>query len=329
MHLPPVILTRRTRRYRFARVLMLAAMCFATSASHADEVAVVLSDDGGAYRDVYGQLTATLREHDADIRVRPLTLNAAADNSRFATQERSPDLAITVGVRATRAVVANNPALPVLSVLIPRMAYEAINREAHPSRRDGTLSAVFLDQPAERSFALARLALPKATRLGSLLGPKYSALASELDAAATQAGLRWSGTQVGREQETVPAIRKMLDGNDAILAVYDPDVLTPTTAKWLLYMAYQHRAPVLGFSAAYVRAGALAAVYSRPDQIGRQAGEAVMRWFDGGRGALPPPADPKYFAVEVNQGVAHSLGLALPDVDQLTRLITRQAEGRE
>ena len=53
------------------------------------------------------------------------------------------------------------------------------------------------------------------------------------------------------------------------------------------------------------------AVYSKPDQIGRQVAE-VLKHQIRNPGALPQPAFPSYFSIQSNRSVSRSLGIALP-----------------
>ncbi|MGE0372659.1 MAG: hypothetical protein AB7Q01_12290, partial [Gammaproteobacteria bacterium] len=122
--------------------------------------------------------------------------------------------------------------------------------------------------------------------------------------------------------------------NDVILAVPDAEALTPNIAKWLLYMAYQKEIPVIGFSKAFVDAGALGAIFTTPEQIGRQAAEIVLRAVLQARDKrdvvwkLPPPQYPVYFNVEINDSVARSLKLILHSDQHLAQSLIQleQAE---
>ena len=115
---------------------------------------------------------------------------------------------------------------------------------------------------------------------------------------------------------------KLLRESELVVAPYDPLVFNTDTAKWLLYMAYQRGLPVLGFSLSYVRAGALAAVYSTPEQMGRQAAESVRRWLRDGVRTLPQATYPAYFSVAVNHSVARTLGVEAPAPEVLMQKLS-------
>ena len=73
--------------------------------------------------------------------------------------------------------------------------------------------------------------------------------------------------------------------------------------------SYRHRKPVVAFSKAFVSAGALAALYTTPAQLGRQTADILLASSSG----LPPASYPTQFAVAINHDVAHALGLNIPD----------------
>ena len=80
------------------------------------------------------------------------------------------DLLITVGVRAATQLQSAAPSVAVLNVLIPREAYRGLNVST-----ENRPAAIFLDQPIERQFALARALLPASSRAGMLLGHRSAA----------------------------------------------------------------------------------------------------------------------------------------------------------
>jgi len=80
---------------------------------------------------------------------------------------------------------------------------------------------------------------------------------------------------------------------------------------------------MVAFSPAYVRAGALLALYVTPTQIGRQAA-AITRGVLQGKALSATPLYSQEYSVAVNEHVARSLGLNL-DADALReRLQSRE-----
>lgn len=282
----------------------------------ADRVEVVLSGPGDLYTRLADSLQGRL-SRDAGTRGLRLTRVQAGD------ARADTDLSVAVGMKACEAVVNAPHIQPVLCVLVPRAGFRGLV----PATNGGQLSAIYLDQPFARQFALARVLLPDARRAGLLTGPELSPEVEGIRRAARAAGFVPDLESVKDDREAAPSIRRLVTDNELILAVYESDVLTPSVAKWLLYLTYQGRIPVVGFSKAYTDAGAVASVFSTPEQIGRQAAEAVIAWLRDGNGSLGPAAYPRYYDIAVNRGVADALRIQLPPARDLEQRVARLSGG--
>ena len=242
------------------------------------------------------------------------------------------DLIIAIGSRATRKLVDADIDTPALSIVTPKVTFSTLmntSESAGKRHRSGKFAGIVLDQPPLRRIRLARSVLAGSRSVGVLWGPTSRQEAAEYRAAASTAGVELNEAVVDEDANPVPIIEGLIKDNKALLAVYDSVALNPNISKWLLYLAYQHRVPVIGFSRAYVDAGALAAVYSTPEQIGRQAAEVVYDYIEGNSGILPRQIYPKYFSLGLNRSVARSIGLSLPDEDLLLQQLIQAEEGRQ
>jgi putative ABC transport system substrate-binding protein len=304
------------RRIRAA--LMTAVLCLMTYGSIAAPVTgwIALSDAGGVYVETAEALRAEVeRTHPGRIDWR------VAHSAQFRKTRPEPQWVVAVGSAALRDMqdlFADDPTPPLLlAVLIPRLAFE---RLADPSRlRAGQISAVFLDQPPARQMELARLAIPSLRALGVLLGGESRAAAAALEKAARERGFELLARQVVGDG-LFPALQALLPEVDGLLAVPDPLVFNSQTATNILAATYRRRIPLIGFSPAYARAGALVSLYSSPDQIGVRGGEVLRQAFSSR--ILPPPQWPRDFVVRVNQDVARSLGLSIEEA-QLAQQLRR------
>jgi len=232
-------------------------------------------------------------------------------------------LLVAIGTQAALRAFEELPHMPVLCVLIPEASFHALTSGRHGNRQ-ARVSGVTLDQPFVRQLRLIRLAMPVANQVGVVLGPDSRRHEPELRRAATLAGLDLRTEIIGNERQLVGALHRVMEESDILLAVPDPQVFNRHTAQHVLRTAHARNKPVAGYSRAYVSAGALLAVYSTPEQIGRQAGALVLQFLESGR--LPVPQSPREFAVEVNPRVANSLGLKIPDEPDLVEQL-KAAEG--
>jgi len=310
---------------RLAALVWLAfTLLAAPAAALSETVGLLVSGEGGSYAEVTEAIQAELKSQP-ESRVRVAVVGTAAADE---LARAGPRLLITVGTRAAQtALRAGDARLPLLSVLIPRASFEAMLVEARSieARAGGEarrVSAVFLDQPAARQIELIRQALPTPTRIGVVFGPDSARDRERLQAAADAKRLNLVAETVTRDTELFPALQRVMADSDAFLALPDPRVVNADTAQNLLLTSFRMRRPVIGYSWAYVRAGALAAVYSTPAQIGAQAGRIARTVLRGG--AMPAPQFPAEFSVSVNRQVARSLGVEVDDESAIRERIARQ-----
>lgn len=279
------------------------------TAAAAAEIAVVVSEEAAAYREVADGIRAGLERAGAGATVRIVT---AASYERLPRNDAQA--VVAVGTRALRAAAGETRA-PVLGTLVPRGTFERILAESGHGGDARRFSAVFLDQPPARQVELIRLALPGAHRIGLLLGAESEPLYATMQAAAAGRHLRIAAQVVRTESQLYPALQKLIGESDVLLALPDRAVFNGTTISNILLTTYRQRLPLVGFSAAYTHAGAVLALYTTPTQIGAQAAEMLNGALAGG--LLPPPQYPRDFLVSANPHVARSLGLALEDASVL------------
>ncbi|ATE61016.1 ABC transporter substrate-binding protein [Thauera sinica] len=308
----------------FRRLLLLLLWCILPCvshgmAAHADNatselrVAVVTSSHEAPYQETLQALRAALSAAEPGANVEVL-----AGDSVAAGDLANRRLIVTVGTQAAQRVAELGPARPVLHTLLPASAFERLPRP----QAGAPSSAIFLDQPAERQIALLRLALPDWPRVALISGSASDGIASRLRDAATARHLLVRATSVEADDDLYPALQQVLAEPAVLVAVPDPRIFNSYTVQNVLLTAYRNRSPVLGFSAAYVRAGALLGLYSTPAQIGAQAGGVAARVLRGER--LPAPAAPAQFEVGINLNVARSLGIAMKPAHELTAELQRR-----
>ena len=300
--LPLPLLLRTLSSYALA--ILTAAVPVRADAS---EVVLVLGEEGGAYKEVAEEIRS---------RLEPVAKVSLHNTAGLKELERAqPRFVVAVGARAASMLASSPAGAPVLVTLLPKDAFE---RLVAGSRREGvsrSMSAVYLDHPLARQFDLIRLAMPEAQRIGVLLGPEARLRFGELQSAALGNRLKLSTQLVAQDGDLAPALQKLLPEIDLLLALPDPAVLNAGTIQMVLLSAYRHQRPLVGFSAAYTRAGAVLSLYSTPRQIGRQAADMLRFALSAGR--LPAPQYPRNDEVSTNPHVARSLGLSLESEERL------------
>ena len=302
-------------------LLFLALTSPATWATTAGEPLVVLvsSERGAAYQEAATALLTELERggvaHQEVLQLSPAELAA--------TSRLTPRLFVALGTDASTALVRYQAKAPVLATLLPRASFERLSHAAD-SQTLSRFSALYLDQPLSRQLDLVRLALPKARRIGVLWGEESATQEKALESQARARGLTLVGARVGPGEPVFNGLKKIVEEIDLLLALADSRIYNSSTLQNILLTSFRSQVPMLAFSPAYVRAGALLSVYTTPEQIGRQAGLMVLEALQGRELGLSQ--FPREFRVDVNEHVARTLGLNL-DARELAERLRRLERG--
>lgn len=286
----------------------LLALMFFLHAGYASaaplKLTLVLSEQGGAYQEYGNALAAQLASKNIALSV--LTAGQALPET---------DLVIAAGMKAAMYVARTRPAA-MLAVLIPKEGYARL-RNDFPVTAEGSAtrySAIYLDQPLKRQLDLINAVLPEARSVGVL----YAAPPKELGALRTLAAARkleLNERLVTSASNMHAALQELLISSDVLLALPDAEIYNTSTIRNILLATYRNKVPLIGFSAGYVKAGALCAVFSTPEQIARQSLAIIQGYAE--QGTLPAAQYAAAFEVSVNEQVARSLGLVIKNVSQV------------
>ena len=281
---------------------------------------VLVTSDGSAPMMTAAEALITQLERDGVSRYEVLQLTAA---ELAGAKPLGPKLFVALGSEAASVLANSEPRAPVLCILLPRLSFERVMRVSgrKPSPQ---FTALYLDQPFSRQLALIQLALPQARRIGVLWGPESHLQAGPLKLAAQARGMALVEASVGPDSSFFKGLKSVLEESDVLLALADPQVYNTTSIQNTLLTSFRVRVPMVAFSPAYVRAGALLALHVTPEQVGRQAAAIVGPVLQGK--ALPAvPVYSQEFTVAVNAHVARALDLTLDEKDLGERLRLRES----
>lgn len=302
------------RRLSVLRNLVVLLACMACAPLRADGVVhLITSGEGGAYREVIDAFRAAFA---SSRQIRSWTLDEL-DGRKLRALTGENDLIVPIGLAAALRVSDHHSGqAAVLSLMVPRVSTGRLGWPVSLPRRK--ISHVYIDQPASRSLALVDAAFPQAKRVGLVVSAENDEIVKLLQQEAARRQLRLNLESVARPEEVAPALRNVLPESDVLLLVPDSLAIHAGNAKYVLLTTYRYRVPVVGFSQGLSRAGAVAAVYSSPAQIGRQGARMALRWKPE-TGDLPSAQHADEFSIDFNAHVARSLGVVLPDLGEARR----------
>lgn len=241
------------------------------------------------------------------------TLGSTTTIRSFSSGQTSQDSTtpvITLGPEAFTRVRQENRNVPILALLVDQSFIDG-----YAERSEGSVSGVLYNPPLIRQAITGQVILPHATRVAMLARPDTAEIYEQLVDKLPGYGLEGRVFIVNSDEKLIPTLIRALNYGDFILAAPDNSIYNPRTIKHILLTAYRRNRIVIGPSQAYVKAGSLASTYTPLTEIASLAAEYIEHYRANGR--FPSPAYPDTFRIELNQQVARSLNIPLPDRQEI------------
>jgi putative tryptophan/tyrosine transport system substrate-binding protein len=220
---------------------------------------------------------------------------------------------VAIGPAALRKVWGADVRQPVVSVLASSQLLRALQAHDPAGRDRSNISAIHADASPASQLQLVSTLFERRVTVGVLLSDASAYLEKPLRLAALQFGVELLFERAETGADTARSLAA-LSGAQVLLAVPDASLYTPETLRAVLESTYRRGMPVVGFSAATVTAGTLATAHAGLDDVWAELVELLDPALSGG--AMPPwpePHFPRYWRVVVNQSVARSLGVPVPE----------------
>lgn len=282
---------------------------------------MLLSDDSARYE----QIAASIRQQHPQL----MFSERQVDETRSLPQTRLAGFKtiIAIGSHATElAIKAAEPASRILSTFIPSNRFQRLAKDYALLIRANQLElyTTFLDQPMHRQLALARLIQPQLSSLGFVIGEDSKRFLIPLKTQASNQNIALKYVELRGNDSPIKRIQPIIHATDAFLVLPDRTTFNPITAKWLLYLSYKDRVPLIASSRNYVTAGAIAACITEPEDAARATAEQLQALLN-----KQPVRQgySHYFSVVTNPTAARKLELRIATPERLTQqLIEAESE---
>ena len=217
-----------------------------------------------------------------------------------------------------------DPGMQNLLVALGQSAVEAINGinagansinayltfEQYSNLRIDHQVTVLLDQPLYRYLAFCKLVLG-VDSIGLIDGNEVELKAREVNT-LDEFSLTLNRYQVDPDNKLLPVLRDLLQHNDSLLMLPQQSIYNRDTVKGVLLASYRSRRPVVSYSPAHVKSGAVASIYSSPVDIGRHLAILINQGLENEPGTGSPFQFARFYSITTNSRVAGALGLVLP-----------------
>jgi putative ABC transport system substrate-binding protein len=256
-----------------------------------DRIAVVCRCSVGAYGEALQGVRDTLGR-DPEI----FDLDKGGLTDLGAPSRRDPGkVYIAIGQESFLAAASLKPQVPIISTMI-----------LHGDVPPGVAAAeIDLDVPPRLLLQELRRLFPQYVRIGVLASGNADRAA--LLAAAKEAAVQLQLREVGGPPDLCRALMSFKAKVDLVLALPDNSLYNNATVQALILASLESGTPIVGFSAAFVRAGAAAGIFADFRDAGRQAGENALRLdLNHPQKAIDQP---RKLMIAVNQRIVRLLGL--------------------
>lgn len=224
-------------------------------------------------------------------------------------REERPRLIVAVGDGALASLRGTHRA-PVVSLM-------ALGLPVRPAE-SGNVTGVALFAKPDHYLALFRRL--RARRVGLVYDPAHTGWYVKLArAAARQYGVELVTREVGDPREAMAQLATLKEAVDALWVIPDTTAVTTQTLEAFFLFGQRQSLPVVSFSAAHLKLGALAAVEADRLELGRQAGEVARELLRGTPAAELPVAFPRRVSVRINEAVGKWLKYPADLLGSLTK----------
>ncbi len=180
-------------------------------------------------------------------------------------------------------------------------------------------SALYWTPSLSAQLALIRAILPATNRVGMLVSNNDDASWLRIFkqyAAEQSIEVR---VQVVDKARIARQVSELAAATDVLLAQPDTDIYNRDSIRFILLAAYRQNKVLIGPSPAFVNAGALATLYAPASVVADEVTQKIRYFLKNNK--LPPTSRVKNLSVSLNAQVAKSLGLSLPAMNELERLL--------
>ena len=269
--------------------------------ARAAEVFVIAGKNLAAFAEVIQGFTEAIGR----IPMQTLNLNENGNleetQSQALRQSKSP-VALAVGSQAATLIKNSFPGIPMIFCMV---------FDSHQYQGEN-ITGIGLNVPALAQFQALKSILPSARRIGVVFDPgQSSALVEDGRQAAAALNLVLSEKTVTSSFEISNAVKEMIWNIDALWVIPDRTVVSKESFRYMLEASINRKVPILAFSEAFVKGGALLAVAPDYPGIGHQAATLAKKILGGASPAGISPLSPPGQIV-LNLNTAKALSISVP-----------------
>lgn len=284
-------------------LLFIPGLCYSQG-----NILAVLSGDNRIYQSFYSQLENALNENHTLNQTQSVDINDEA--------LKQYDLIISVGSRAAKTIANHELKQTVIHTLIP----ENESLLAKAPCKNANCYRVYLNQPTARYVQLFKSLFTKNNRLVLATTSANTQLSQQLNVAANKYGILYKVINIDPKENVARSLINQLNKNDVLLALPNPAIYNSRYSKNVILSTYHKNIPIIAYSKAFSKAGALISLYSGIDNIAGKTAKLVDSIYTRGQ-PKQKAYYPDSFSIEINSAVARSLNISIEPKNAIMKSI--------
>jgi ABC-type uncharacterized transport system substrate-binding protein len=277
-------------------ILLLSLPCIAASAQVTGQIIIVKSSDNS----YFDETIATLVNHvDPASRIK-LVMAQELGNESIDLQPQN--LLVALGRSAVETINRLNTRANSINAYLTLEQYNSLDIDHQVT--------VLLDQPMHRYLAFSKLMLG-VDSIG-IIDDGEIELKARTAITLNEFDLTLNQYRLDPENKLLPVLRELLQHSDSLLMLPRESIYNRDTVKGVLLASYRSRKPVVSYSPAHVRSGAVASIYSSPIDIGRHLALLINQALNKESNTGTPFQFARFYSITTNSRVATALGINLP-----------------
>jgi len=277
-------------------------------------IVVIKSRDSALYNAALAGFKKALKDKDIKAAMHIYNMKGASKavgRSILQIKTLKPDLILTLGTMATTLASENIKDLPIVFSAVLNPVDGGLVKSMKSSGNN--LTGASMDIPVKTQFEWLKKVVPNAKKIGVLYNPdETKAVIDEASKIAGKMQLKLVAMPVHSEKDVPKSTQDLIREIDVLWAVADSTVYSQQSAHFILFHALKTKTPVMGFSRLFVKAGALLALSSNHEDVGRQSGELAVRVLTGKEPSAIPITVPEKVFLSLNLRVAKEIGIKIP-----------------
>jgi len=297
---------KKTRIYSIF-IFILWILFHSTYCAYAEKTAMVIkSQNLSAYNKVIKGFEAECIQNDIIIKsIYDLKGKMKIGNKTVRKiKKEKPDIIITIGILATTIAKEEIKDIPIIFCMV-------INHERFQLTGDN-ITGIAAEISAEEQLKEYQTILNPLKDIGVIYNPsKTGNIIVSAEKKLKDIGMNLVKYEINSSKKVPEAMKSLAGRIDALWLLPDSTVVTKKSFDLIISTTRENKIPLLCTSDVFVKAGALAAVFSDYEYVGRQAVQLAGEILEKPSPCSLGIVNPDSFKLAINTDTAEKLGLRL------------------